>query len=106
MKLLLDENLPHALRHQLPGHVVFTVTYMGWIGIENGDLLALAGANGFDAMLTMDSGIPHHHDVAALPCSLVLISAHSNTMFHLEPLVPKMLQAISQLMPKSIARVQ
>jgi predicted nuclease of predicted toxin-antitoxin system len=27
MKVLLDENLPHALRHHLPGHDVYTVTY-------------------------------------------------------------------------------
>ncbi len=32
MKLLLDENLPHQLRHEVPGHEVFTVAYMGWSG--------------------------------------------------------------------------
>ena len=79
MKLLLDENLPHELRHHLTGHEVFTVSYMGWSGIENGDLMAMAAAGGFDAMLTMDSGIPHYHDVAALSCSLILISAASFT---------------------------
>jgi len=29
VKLLLDENLPHDLRHKLTGHDVFTVRYMG-----------------------------------------------------------------------------
>jgi len=29
MKLLLDENLPHDLRHFLPGHEVVTVAYLG-----------------------------------------------------------------------------
>lgn len=41
MKLLLDENLPHDLRQHLAGHVVFTVAYMGWSGMKNGDLLQL-----------------------------------------------------------------
>ena len=39
MKLLLDENLPHELRHELHGHEVATVAYMGWRGIRNGELL-------------------------------------------------------------------
>ena len=36
MKILLDENLPHVLRHALVGHDVFTVAYMEWGGTENG----------------------------------------------------------------------
>ena len=59
MKVLLDENLPHRLRLFLPGHDVFTVDYLRWKGIQNGRLLALAAANGFDAMLTMDDGIAY-----------------------------------------------
>lgn len=39
MKLLLDENLPYELRHELHGHEVATVAYMGWRGIRNGELL-------------------------------------------------------------------
>ena len=42
MKLLLDENLPHALRRELPGHDAFTVQYMGWSRAKNGQLLAMA----------------------------------------------------------------
>jgi predicted nuclease of predicted toxin-antitoxin system len=52
MKLLLDENLPHQLRRELPGHDCYTVAYMGWAGVENGDLLALAASAGFDALVT------------------------------------------------------
>jgi len=57
MKLLLDENLPHQLRHELPGHACFTVAYMGWAGIENGNLLTLAAAHEFDAFLTKDANL-------------------------------------------------
>ena len=39
MKSLLDENLPHELRHELHGREVATVAYMGWRGIRNGELL-------------------------------------------------------------------
>jgi len=57
MKVLLDENLPHELRHLITGHDVFTVTYMGWSGLRNGALLARATEAGFDALITLDSGI-------------------------------------------------
>ncbi|MGD9634930.1 MAG: hypothetical protein AB7G28_20195 [Pirellulales bacterium] len=52
MKLLLDENLPHQLRHEIPGHDCSTVAFMGWSGLENGELLREAAHAGFDAMLT------------------------------------------------------
>lgn len=39
MKLLLDENLPHQLRHEIAGHECSTVAFMGWSGVENGELL-------------------------------------------------------------------
>jgi hypothetical protein len=49
MKLLLDENLPHRLRLLITGHDVRTVSYMGWSGVENGELLSRAAADGFEA---------------------------------------------------------
>ena len=54
MKILLDENLPHALRLLLQGHDVYTVAYLGWSGTKNGALLQLAAEHGFDVMITLD----------------------------------------------------
>ena len=73
MKLLLDENIPHELRNLLsPPHDVFTVRYMGWAGVANGELLARAPADGFDALITTDRGYEHQQNVSTLPCSVVL----------------------------------
>src|SRR4051794_7038891 len=105
MKLLLDENLPHELRHLLAGASTLPATYMSWSGIANGDLLKTAAEDGFDAMLTMDSGIPHQQNPGTLPCSVVLISAKSNAMVHLAPLVPQLLRALLTSSPRSIIRV-
>ena len=91
MKLLLDENLPHRLRLLLVVHEVFTVAYMKWRGIENGDLLALAAQHGFDALVTKDSGIPYEQNVGKLPCAVVILEARSNSIRHIQPLVPKLL---------------
>lgn len=105
MKLLLDENLPHELRHHLVGHDVFTVSYLGWSGTKNGALLRLAADAGFEAMLTMDNGVAYQQNVATLPISVVILSASSNDIDDLAPLVPALLAALGRLKPLSFARV-
>ena len=42
MRLLLDENLDWRLRRDLLDHQVESVPLMGWAGMENGELRALA----------------------------------------------------------------
>ncbi len=57
MKILLDEMMPVALRHHLPGHEGFSIEYMGWKSRSNGELMALIVGNGFGAMLTNDQNM-------------------------------------------------
>jgi hypothetical protein len=45
VKVLLDENLDHALRHLLGQHEIVTVAYMGWASLINGELLRTAEEN-------------------------------------------------------------
>ena len=106
MKLLLDENLPHRLRRLLSNHDVFTVAYMGWKGIENGELLALAGKNGFEAFITKDLGVPYQQNVGKLPCAVVVLQAKSNSLKDIQPLVPALLLALSTLEPKAVTFVK
>lgn len=105
MKVLLDENLPHDLRHLLGGHDVFTVAFMGWKSVENGDLLLAAGDAGFDVMLTLDSGVAYEQHLAALPVAVLIVKCKSSKMEDLRPLVPEVLSALSRLRPKTLARV-
>jgi len=105
MKVLLDENLPHELRHHLAGHDAFTVSYMGWGGKKNGALLKLAGANGFDVFLTMDNGVAYQQNTATLPLAVVVLRAPSNDMSDLVPLVPALLVRLKQLAPRSVTWV-
>lgn len=105
MKVLLDENLPHDLRHHLPGHDVFTVAYMGWRGTKNGDLLRLAAGTGFDAMLTMDNGVAYQQNPSVLPVAVVILGAATNDIADLLPFVPALLACLGRLPPRSLARV-
>lgn len=102
MKVLLDENLPHDFRHELSGHEVFTVHYLGWSGMKNGELLAQAAASGFDAMLTVDSGIPFQQYGTKLPLAVIVIKAKSNDLDDLRPFVPRLLNVLRQLRPKTV----
>ena len=105
MKVLLDKNLPQDLRHELPGHDVYTVAFMGWAGLENGKLLAAAGGAGFDAVITKDLGIGYQQNQSALPVGVVVLRAPSNAIEVIRPLVPSILEALARLSPRSIAWV-
>ncbi len=106
MKVLLDENLPHELRHRLPGHDVFTVQYLGWNGLKNGALLPLAGAEGFDVMLTLDNGVAYPQSIPTLPLAVIVLAASSNDMTDLEPLVPALIDALRWVKPKTLMRLK
>ena len=65
MRLLLDECVPTRLRNALPTHYVSTVVQVGWSGIKNGELLALA-ATTFEAFITVDKNLPYQQNTATL----------------------------------------
>jgi predicted nuclease of predicted toxin-antitoxin system len=105
MRVLLDENLPHRLRPLLVGHDVYTVSYMNWKGIENGELLELAAKNGFEVLVTKDNGMPYEQNTGTLPIALIVLQAPSNALDDIKPLVPQILTRLSVLTPKSIVRI-
>ena len=63
MRVLLDEDLPHKLRQNLPGHDVSTVSYMGWSGLKNGELLKAAEVAGFEIFLTGDQKLSYQQNL-------------------------------------------
>lgn len=65
MKLLLDESVNTRLRRQFHGHDARTTEYMGWKSIGNGELLALARQEEFEAFITRDQDIPEQQNIAA-----------------------------------------
>ena len=60
MNILLDECVDRRLARDLVGHLVSTVPKMGWAGIKNGALLALAEKE-FEAFVTVDRKISVEH---------------------------------------------
>jgi len=106
MKLLLDECIPHRLRLHLAGHDAYTAVYMGWNGIKNGRLLALAATDGFEAFVTTDRNLEHQQNLATLPLALIVLEAASNDIGDMLTLVPNLLTALSTLHPRSVTHVR
>lgn len=105
MKVLLDENLPHALRHFLPRHEVITAAYKGWDGLRNGELLRVAAADGFDVLITLDRGLEYEQNLAALPIAVLKLQCKSSKLVDLMPLVPSILIALGTLQPRTLVKV-
>ncbi len=93
MRVLLDECVPRSLREQLPGHEVKTVAELGWAGVRNGELLRLA-AQRFDVLLTVDRNMEYQQSFGGTGIAVIVIHASSNDITKLQPLMPRVLEAI------------
>ncbi|MGA2340983.1 MAG: DUF5615 family PIN-like protein [Terracidiphilus sp.] len=75
MKVLLDENLDHALRSLLAPHEVVTVAFMGWAGLKNGELLQAAEEQGIQVLLTGDATLHLEQNLTVRRLAVVALSA-------------------------------
>lgn len=106
MKILLDENIPHTLRHDLPDHDVFTVAYLGWASISNGTLLKVAAEAGFEAMLTRDRAIEHGQNLETLPLTVFALYARSGREEDVRALLPVVVSKLFNIKPRSFIIVR
>ncbi len=105
MRVLLDENLPHTLRQLFENPIeVTTVSYRGWTGKENGELLRLA-ANEFDAFITMDGSIPYQQNLESIQIGIILLKADSNRDEDLAPLMPQVNSILKTLKNGEVVNV-
>jgi len=89
----------------LPGHDVTTTQAMGWAGVQNGELLRRAAAEGFDVMITIDKNIEFQQSIASLPLTVVLVRTRSNRIEDLNPLAPLVLEALDGIQPRTLVHV-
>ena len=68
--ILLDENLPIALRHFLTEFDVVTVQFQGWSGRQNGDLIRLIDGR-FDVFLTGDKNLRYQQRLKTRKIAIV-----------------------------------
>jgi hypothetical protein len=78
---------------------------MMWTGAKNGRLLELAAKEKFDALLSLDSGIPYQHNLSTLPCSVIILHSKSNKISDLQPLLTELRDCLASLSPNNIAHI-
>ncbi len=101
-KILLDENLPQPLRHHLHGHDVVTIGYLGWSGIQNGELIGLIDGK-FDILITSDQNLRYQQNLRGRKISIIELP-HTR----LEPILeilPGIHEAIQAASEGSYARI-
>ena len=104
MRILLDESLPKELALLLIGHEVATVRSVGWSGIKNGKLLALA-ADRFDAFVTADRNIEYQQNLTKLPVAIVVLIVPRTRIQSIAPLVPELLRLFNHLPPRGLHKI-
>ena len=100
-RVLLDENLPHALRHHIQDSV--TASYAGFAGLENGRLLDAAEHAGFEVLITGDKTLHHEQNLTGRKIALVSLSAVNWPI--IEPHVAGIIAAVERATPGSFARI-
>jgi predicted nuclease of predicted toxin-antitoxin system len=105
VRILLDEQLPRQLARQLRGHRVRTVQQQGWDGLGNGELLRRAASEGFEIFLTADQNLEFQQNLTGLPLSVIILSARTNRLEDLVPLIPPLLREVREVRPGETRRV-
>ena len=104
MRVLLDECLPKRLKRLLSAHDVQTVPEAGWAGKKNGELIRLSTGK-FDAFITIDKNLAYQQNLRDVSFGVVVLSARSNRLSDLEPLLPGILAALETVHPNEVVRV-
>jgi predicted nuclease of predicted toxin-antitoxin system len=104
MRLLLDESLPYRLKTVFPGHQVNTVTEMGWKSLSNGELLARASGL-FQVFLTADKKLQYQQNIVKFDIALIVLNARQNRFVDYEPLIPRLLEALTRIHPGEVFRI-
>ncbi len=104
MQILIDECLPRKLKRELPEHDVQTVAEMGWSGTKNGALLRLMNGK-FDVFITIDQNLKYQQNLQGTTIGIVQLSAPSNRLKDLLPLMPELKQILAIIKAGEILQV-
>jgi hypothetical protein len=103
-RVLLDENVAHALRKHLSNHETETAAYAGFAGLKNGELLKAAVESGFDVLVTADKTLQYEQNLSGNKIAVVSLSANGGRI--IAPYVAKIAAAVDDAVPGSFVRVE
>ena len=101
MKVLLDECVTRYLKNDFAGHEVFTVEEAGFKGLKNGRLLQAASGQ-YDVLVTVDQSLQYQQNLKTLAIAIIVLKAKRSTYAMLKPLMPQVLNTLSNIKPGEI----
>jgi len=75
MLVLFDNGTPRTLaRYLIDHHAVTEARARGWAELENGELLNVAEAAGFEVLVTTDKNLSYQQNLAARKIAIVVLA--------------------------------
>jgi len=106
--VLLDENLlSRKLKQPLieADHTVSNVNDMGWRGLSNREILALAEKHPFDAFITADKNLPYQQNLNNLTIRIIVLDSNRTRPDHLAPLIITVSALLASLSVGAVIRI-
>jgi|ERR1019366_5943086 hypothetical protein len=105
MLILFDNGTPRTLAHYLIGHHAVTeARARGWEQLENGDLLTVAEAAGFEVLVTTDKNLRYQQNLAGRKLAVVVLGKGRWSL--IKPHVAQIVAAVNAATPGSFAEVE
>ena len=108
MLILLDENLlSKKLKKPFidAGHSVQNVEDMGWRGIKDKELLALADKHPFDVFVTSDKNLPYQQNFRVITLRVLVLNTLTTRPDYLLPLIIQVSELLESLAPSSVTLI-
>ena len=77
MLVLFDQGTPVPLRRLLTQHEVATAYERGWAQLQNGSLLDVAEAEGYELLVTTDTNLRYQQNLASRRIAIVVLTTTS-----------------------------
>ena len=106
LRVLLDEVVPRALARALEPHVAEHADQRGWLGVQNGELLRLAQDAGFEAFVTLDTGIPFQQNIAEHGIAVIILQLPAQGKAIVLAAAPDIISALDFALPGSVTYVK
>jgi len=105
---LLDENIDVRFRHDFDAQKfeVYTVRYMGWNGLKNGELLRKMEESSFDVFIAVDKNLPYEQNPENLPVAVVILDVKKNLLPRLQGIAPQLFDLLSTDLTHSVYVLQ
>ena len=103
MKVLFDQGTPAPLRSALADHEVKTAFECGWDALENGALLAVAEADGFEAFVTTDQNLRYQQNLSQRRIAIVVLN--TTNWPRIQPHAQLVLNALDGLTPGAFVEI-